>query len=1339
VASGLLNQPGRKILRFEANPFAGDYPGIYGGEYCFVMRVDGNSQNYITLRTNGGDVVTAGERYRVMIDNKDLQDYSRDAVSFSANKAPGAFAYNTLIIPRKATDGKSMVVVRIRAYGRYWGYAQQGNFAGYQRAMEGDMPPIYDIYTSTDPVINLSDEVQGSLAQYASAASKAITQQLTDLKNTVSTTLANAIKNEVEGNDFKPAYANNNFNVVLAMGMAYQKGIYGTNSTDLAKKIRNAIDSMVYINYLVKQGADIKVSAKGQTATLQTAGAGWGGLFGGQGMGMYLLWKAGKITDLWLNKKVDLGIGNDTTTRRAQWIAAFKESLDYGLTKNGRRFITNQLMEASHSVYGACLALYALDNTTYHNAPKLGLRMMREALGLEVFTGVPANSTFDGSIKDADGYPTYQLGDSASTNTNLNFWGKDFHCTTAMGNGREQGYTCTSCYGNMGGRISDMYIATTYDPYIGTIVGGEGDKDILQVAVNNCKYQAYFTYPTVDADGYRGITSESPICWRNRYEPGKNYYGNLVVAALSGDEELMGHLLQAYKEGRFTIDTSYILYPYYTRSYYTTEALDKLIDFASSHDVDYTKMPSTDGEVDYVVGDPDDGIVAIKHGDNHLFVNFMSESNLLSSGAAHLITPTQTQRIWFVPDKIEYFHSGHTATLPNTYWNGNHKITYPDNPEMANGGMTYEYPAYDEEGNYNTNRPLCQYYQQLLGQYLVAENCSSSKSYNLEMTKAIDGKKAVDIATGQTVTLSSSILMKPGECKAYYLSDNNSQTIAKFDTVNSDVSALKTRVDTLIKFAQTASTALSDDEAPNTYKRSAFMPFFRELTMAAYIANSGTANQATVDSMATVLEDSYNTFVGTMPTFTGCVVPGTIDYTENISTTGSVNVSADAMKNAKSGSQVFIPISTSTSGDYIVKVKAKGHVADTYKPSLNVDVITAQEYYDGNAAVDTSRTQVISYSDFDYTTYLWLIHLDAGAQTVLRYVFGGTSSTYTVDVSKTVVDTVSAFDRLAVEITTATKLLNTYEGSGMVSDESCEALSEAIAQAGTVKSTDSYDTIQAAYNSLVAAEKVFKSNVLINEEHELNLETAIVSKQQYHSVLWPDGTLTKGIRANNWSKVYIGRYDLSKVKAIKVRTNIKSHYQYCYGLRAYAVPVEETSDSITTVDQLNALSNNDAYRIGTFYGDETIDGEPLKTGNTTWKVGPQYTFDMSSETLTVDSAGFVKDWGETAVAKTIGYTYTDENKTIVKDTYASEFNTNFTSTGLTDIWFQFGAEKWGEMVLDQVIVVTEENLEATPVHTISVSDAQPRKGIYDLLGRKLNQVTKSGIYIVDGRKIFIVR
>ncbi|MBQ7472339.1 MAG: hypothetical protein IJS97_07955 [Prevotella sp.] len=1108
IANGLQGQSGRYVKPFAANPFCGDYAGIYGGEYSFVLRVDGTKQNYLTLRTNGGDATLASERYHIQIDNKNLQDYTRDAVAFSKEKAPGAFSYSTLVIPRAVTNGKSAVVVRVRSLGRFWGYAEIGNFARYQYTVDNDLPPIYAVYSSTNPNVELSDEVQGRLASYSEAPAKGTAETLQAMKTRVQNALAEAIKGEVNGSDFKAAYQNNNFNVVQCMGYAYQRGVYGTTASALSAKIRVAIDSMVYINNLIKNGGNVSVSAKGQTATLQSAGSGWGGLFGGQGMGMYLIWRLGKVTDTFLNQEVDLG--NGVKSRREQWIEAFRESFDAGLTLTGRRYITNQLMESAHSVYGAALALYALDQQTYHNAPKLGLRLMREAVGIDEWTGVPSNARFNDGLKDAEGYPDYQLGDPESTNTKLNYWGKHFHATTACGNGREQGYTCTSCYGNLGGRICDMYIATLYDPFIGTEAGGEGDKDLLNAALTNTKWQSHFTYPTVDSKGYRGIIGESSVCWRNRYDPGKNFYGSLIAGALAGDEEVLGHILQAYKEGHYDPDTTGKLFAYESHSYWLTEAIDKLIAYAAVHDSDYQPMPSTDGQPDYAVGDPQDGVVAVKHGSTHLFVNFLSNDCPLWSGAAHIITPTGTKSIQFAADVRRQYNSGQTVTMPDSYWNGNHKITYPDKPQMAYGGMTYDRPAYNTSGDYNTARTTSQYYQQLIGQYLVVQNCSEQTTYPLSLSDELKDKEALDLTTGETVTLTTGIRLEPQTTKVYYVaSANGSQTLAEHEQTGADASALQARVQELVKFAQDASKKLSDDNSLQTYARTAFMPFFRELTMAAFVAQSGTATAEEIAAEQAALEQAYTTFVKTYSTYNACQVPGTLDYTKKVSVTGTVSTPLKTwMTNAKTGTEVFVPVVAAEKGFYKATVKARSYVADSYGSTLNLDQLTDQQYLDGLTPLNAGRSQAIAYSASVYAPYTWGIELDANTPVILRYAFGGTEGSLSVQLQATEVEPIDTTEMLQLEKAVAERLLAHYADDANIADADREPLSSAISQAAAALETDNIQQQLDAYHQLKSAEAAFNKLLLVWQkptEAHYNAALAVVEDGNYRIYAETDG------------------------------------------------------------------------------------------------------------------------------------------------------------------------------------------------------------------------------------------
>ncbi len=1355
TTNGLKGQTGRNCLMFDANPFCGDYKGIYGGEYSFVLKVDGDKQNYLTLKTNGGDGVTDYERYRVQVDNKDLQDYQREAVSFSVEKAPGAFAYSTLVLPRKATDGKKAVVIRIRSLGHYYAYGTPTKFNTYQYAMEGNMPPIYAAYSSTDPNVLVNDEVQGTMASYSTAKAQQLNMTLESLKTKINNKLKSAIKSQVEGNDFKPAYQNNNFNIVEAMGVAYQKGYYGTTATALASKIRTAIDSMVYINNLCKAGVEVRVSAVGNTATKQIATEGWGGLFGNQGYGFYLLWKSGKVTSVWLNKNVDLGKGEQQ--RRAQWIAAFKESFDHGCTYGGRRHITNQAMEASYSVYGAALALYALDPQTYHNAPKLAHRFIREALGLEEWTGVPKNAKFDGSIKDSDGYPTFELGDPESLSTKENFWGQHFHMMTEHGNGREEGWTCASCYGNMGQRISDLYLISTYDPFLGT----DGDPDILGMAVKNEKSQAYFSYPRADLQGRRVISSESATCWRNRYDPGKPYYNNLIVAALSDDEELMGHVWQGYLEGHVACadDADYRLFPYYQHSYYLPEAIDKLIAYGKAHASDYIPMPSTPGQPDYAVGDPQVGIVAVKNGNEYLFVNFYSEMSLGSSGKAHMITPNEVRLMSFVPEVMKYTPSVQTVTAPDEYINSNHRITYPDHPLMANGGTVYDLPAYDSEGHYNSARQICDYYQQQLGHYLIAQNTTSANTYDLVLGSSLKGQQAKDLTTGETVTLSEDITLAPRTTIVYYLENASASTIPAPSVSTGLQHALKERVAELTTFAQTASEMLTTGNRPGNYERDAFMPFFRELTMAAYVAQTG--NETEQDSMLAVLNNAYDAFVQTQVTYDACTVPGTMDYTKKVSTSGAVQVkSKTSVSNAKRGAALFVPIVASESGNYTVKVKARSHVSDEHKSTLNVCLFTQEQYYNGDTDSDPSQTQAIAYDEFDYATYRWPITLKAGQVMVLKFLFGGNSTTYTVNLGSTTIEAQTLYEQLHAEILSAKALLAEYADDEAVTEESRQALGDAIDNAQAVAENVSESEILAAIEALKQAEALFRASIATWQYP--------VADQAFVK----DNTSQKGTGGSFEIRNSSGT-DCAYIAGMKFGIS---------GLLADNVEIESATLRLVTVENGGDVA---AYPFATSFGEqggsadsyavhnkiiaEALAAEPIFTmkvrlggGKKIFEWVPSTTtkYTIADWTVNTDITAYLKKCVE-AGNEEMGILLAPAGSSTIRSTVLSKDADDQTfGSGTTDELYLEGeniGQKTGNKVSRWSRLLEVLAQDNSPISSLypklivklkyTASGIEQQKdvvimpsgnAIYDLQGRKISNGTqKRGLYIMGGKKIFI--
>ena len=192
-------------------------------------------------------------------------------------------------------------------------------------------------------------------------------------------------------------------------------------------------------------------------------------------------------------------------------------------------------MECAASVYGAALALYKLDATTYATYPTIGLRMVQEACGVKEFTGNVTNLNSTNP----------QLGSPATSNK-----GDGYFWMTEKGTSHEPGWVGPDCYGNLGGKMMEMYKMTIHH------LGGKGDVDILQMAINHVKTQALFTYPFVGSDGKKDILGEGYICYRNQAVPGESFYTSFSVAGISKNETLLGYLKQAIKDGRFQSPSS---------------------------------------------------------------------------------------------------------------------------------------------------------------------------------------------------------------------------------------------------------------------------------------------------------------------------------------------------------------------------------------------------------------------------------------------------------------------------------------------------------------------------------------------------------------------------------------------------------------------------------------------------------------------------------------------------------------------------------------------------------------------------------------------------------------
>jgi hypothetical protein len=312
----------------------------------------------------------------------------------------------------------------------------------------------------------------------------------------------------------------------------------------------------------------------------ETAGGEWGGKFGHLGYAIHLLLEQ-------LRPVLEIELPALHQTRRQAWSAMLTASRDYGRTN--RRFITNQTLIADTSIYQANMGLLALESPLAFKEAD-GQRYLREAVGLAPWLG---NDLPDGG--------------------HAMRYGSNYFMVTAKGLTREWGYLGFS-YGEMAFHAAEMFEMT-------------GDLEFREQAVKMIRARAPFRRPNSEISGldhFHTMVEVGFLAWRGVYESdGDGFSTELVygdrssfnmglhVAAVTLDPVAIGYAKQ------MLADNQYFKYLKADES-----ALDVLRDYQKIKAIadPGVRLPMTEGQPDFTWADEENGVLAIKHGDERLWV-----------------------------------------------------------------------------------------------------------------------------------------------------------------------------------------------------------------------------------------------------------------------------------------------------------------------------------------------------------------------------------------------------------------------------------------------------------------------------------------------------------------------------------------------------------------------------------------------------------------------------------------------------------------------------------------------------------------------------------------------
>jgi hypothetical protein len=726
---GGLKQTARVLLPKKDTSFE-------GGTLSFIMNVDGDKQNYFTTKFWGSD----RDKSMLMFFCEGKQVGYRhlgdiDLLWLGNGEPPfnDRFFYVTLPIPTKYTRGKKQVHLQIRSYGDIWGYGE--TFAKYQHRMTAPTLGIYSGYTHTATAFTPNkNEVQGKPKENLPVRTTPGPEVMDALKKRVNKELVNILSakrplNQLEMMFVAPAYS-------VKWTAAY-------NNPQVIDKVVSSIDAY-YKLYLNNPDTVLHDKSVYNSEWL---------VAGPIARAIRQLWK--EMNPL-IDQTFDNGKGQIVSHRQA-WSQLLQSHLKYSTTH--RRQYTNQTMIVDLFMYDANWALMLIDPQKAL-PEKQTLHYLYEAVALTPWLG---KETPTGSEKPL---------------------GNDYWQLTDKGLTKELGFV--GYYGEVLDWIVEIYKTTSKN--------GEpnsGDEKIKQQLLKVMQARSYFRYPAVDDDGYKAMRAEAVVGWRdNSHYPGDVLYGDraiawdatpLMTAAATLDPKAVGIAQQMIDDNQFfnVVDEKLKL-----GGLRVTKSLLNVPDeyeLIMQQKKSSYQLPMSRNMPDFVFSDEEDGVVAIKNGDDILYTSlYWRARNAVNSLAkVHYITPT-IDRIANIYIHAIADSSGMTFTRPprvNMGFSGNRE--WYKGIESAHTGEVLpiaKIPAGVpfKVGDENVYAGKASYYEMEYGDYLIAMNTTKDKTFELKVSSSFKNAKNLTgkdvIPSSQTIKVlprTTVVLYKGGNANAY--------------------------------------------------------------------------------------------------------------------------------------------------------------------------------------------------------------------------------------------------------------------------------------------------------------------------------------------------------------------------------------------------------------------------------------------------------------------------------------------------------------------------------------------------------------------------------------------
>jgi hypothetical protein len=454
-----------------------------------------------------------------------------------------------------------------------------------------------------------------------------------------------------------------------------------------------------------------------------------------------------------LDQQIDDGNGGKVV-RREGWSKMLVASRDYW--RQNRRSFTNQTMILDLNIYRVNRGIEVVDPANALTEPQ-ARRYLYEAFGMLPWTGsdVPGPG---GTLRPAVAPP-------GST---------PYFVFTRKGLSKELGYV--GSYGEILDWAQDIYRSTE-------VKGENGDPKLHERLAELLRARSFFREPAVDDKGYRVMRLEQVIGWRDHEFPGQMTYaaptrpsGSAVgIVAALGDAAAVGYATQMFEDRQFFPGIDKLLKDH--NSMYMRMLLDVPGDYAAALKLPASsiRLPMTPGEPDVAFADEDDGVLALKHGDQLLYVDlyYRAQMGVNHLARVHFLSPGD-ERDATVKIEETFDASGKSYRIPNlpnrpfaaTPWDNLPGVVTDQTGETLPQSVVP--PGITETfGQQNPYVGRASFYVLRYGRYLIGMNSSENKSYELSAPRGMTS--AQDLISGKTLAIEGPVTVSPRSTVVLYL------------------------------------------------------------------------------------------------------------------------------------------------------------------------------------------------------------------------------------------------------------------------------------------------------------------------------------------------------------------------------------------------------------------------------------------------------------------------------------------------------------------------------------------------------------------------------------------